>query len=455
MTIYQTIEGSSSSQTWTANVMRPDGSIYSETFTHAAVVPASTALAMQDGSSDYSWKFPTSDPSSFRAIKKSGVIKMSDYDVGKKVSTNFVVRIPRRADMFFRRGLYTTTKDQKSFFDRDDYLFDLTAPYRIVGDLSHLRTLFAQSPYYPLDESQRSDVVQTAIADVMEDTVVRLNASYDPLTELAELRDSLELLHSLIKSAIHPIQALRSLSLKYKRSVDKSLWADAWMQYRYGIMPIIYSIHDVIETMKRSKLAYRTERVSRPLEWSATSQVGTGSQFYETLVSTVRVTGTGKVKASGSEILRLIDNLSINPFKTAWELIPFSFVVDWFVNVGSFIEAQTGSLMLFAPERSFCYAIKEQTVRSVYFRDFHDDRRTVWTGPWTVAQGNVFERSYKSVGGLYNAEYLLYRETVDSYSRRVFSPSDVNLRSDVFLNWKRWLDGFILSLGNTKRLLRK
>lgn len=456
MTIYQTIEGQSLSETWTAHVNFPNGQPYSEIFTHSAVVPTSSSVNMQDGSSENSWKFPKLDKSSFRAIKQSGEIKMSDYDVGKIVTDNFVVRLPRKVETYVKRGAYTLTNDNKSFFNKSEHLFDLSALYQIVGDLSHLQTVFSGKPFIPLDLTSWERDKADAIDDVMEDTVVALNASYDPLTDLAELRDTLELLHTLLRSAVHPIQALRLLAAKYGRNVNKSMWEDAWMSYRYGIMPIVYSICDIIETAKRTKKAYRTVRKFRPLQLALSSQQGTGAHFFETITSTIRVNGTGKVRASDSELLRLIDNISINPFKTAWELIPFSFVVDWFINVGNFIEAQTGSLMLFAPQRSCCYAIKEQTVRSICFHDFYDDRRTLSTGPWFVNPPgqNVFERSTRAGGSYNNANYVLRRETTDSYTRRVFSPSDISLRSDVFMNWKRWVDGFILSLGNTKRLLR-
>lgn len=40
--------------------------------------------------------------------------------------------------------------------------------------------------------------------------------------------------------------------------------------------------------------------------------------------------------------------LSFNPFLTAWELVPLSFVIDWFVNIGDFAAAQ---LTAFSPQR--------------------------------------------------------------------------------------------------------
>ena len=36
-----------------------------------------------------------------------------------------------------------------------------------------------------------------------------------------------------------------------------------------------------------------------------------------------------------------LDALGLQPLPTAWELLPFSFVADWFLNIGTFLEAWT------------------------------------------------------------------------------------------------------------------
>lgn len=106
---YNDIEGESISQTWTARVSyssseegwnRPD---YTETFTHAAEVPKGT-LRQAPPSWTREFKTPKTDNSSFRAIKKSGVIKMTDYDKGKVVFTPNIIRVPRESFLYRTRG---------------------------------------------------------------------------------------------------------------------------------------------------------------------------------------------------------------------------------------------------------------------------------------------------------------------------------------------------------------
>lgn len=450
---YPSVSGSSQTQTKSVTVTFPNNSNYSESWTYAASVPTSVNTDFVEGIVERRWKSPQSDKSSFKTIKKSGLIKMTNYDVGSERKTFFTIDIPRASDVYVRRGAYTLDTTQTAFFDRKNQLFDLHADYTLKHDIQTIKSFKPTMPLRYIKFGVIDSEVSSLIADVMEEVVSKLNSSYDPLTELAELRSSLELLHSMLKVAVNPISSFRYAISSIK---DPKKLGDLWMTYRYGIMPIVYSIHDILETMRRIKLVYHTERSFRKLNKSMNTAVGVEAQIFEVLEYNVRISGTGKQKPSSVEFLRLIDNLSINPFKTAWELIPFSFVVDWFVNVGNYIDAQTSALYNFSSNRGFCHAIKGNFTLLTYYRDYHDDRRTLSTGPWYVnpPKANVFDKSSRPAGSLYNADYLLKRETLDWYSRRTFIPSDIELRFDPFLNWKRWVDAFVLSLGKTRSLIR-
>lgn len=57
-----------------------------------------------------------------------------------------------------------------------------------------------------------------------------------------------------------------------------------------------------------------------------------------TLTVIVRVDINAQVVTKVSHIL---PDIMFNPFATAWELIPFSFVIDYFYNIGSWIAANS------------------------------------------------------------------------------------------------------------------
>lgn len=93
-----------------------------------------------------------------------------------------------------------------------------------------------------------------------------------------------------------------------------------------------------------------------------------------------------------NELIRSINGLS-KPFTAAWNLIPFSFLVDWFVNVGDTIEQMEYQ----KPVVSFdildcCYSVKfEQTIRcDLYHLDTFTGNQT-YLGS-TEKKDNFFNR---------------------------------------------------------------
>jgi uncharacterized protein YbgA (DUF1722 family) len=464
---YDTILGANNSETWTANVKYPNGTNYSETFTHAATIPASTRFVAAEAqvTSPYRIMSPTTMP--YGKVKKEGVIKMTSYDRGLIVTTNNVIQIPRQSFCYIKRGAYTVTTDNKYFYQRVDHLFDRTADYWIQGDFNSLVTRFPTLPIHRIEDAlnANSGILYDAVQSAEAQVISALNSSYDALTDFSEIRETLQLIKSLLDAVHHPLSSFRDLrnrilgkSGTFNKKSAKQAYkevADAWMQYRYGIMPIVYSVGDLMKLLKKNKRLYNSEKAFRGIDLNEVNlDIPDHMCFYEQIAGTVTVKATGKQMGSVNALLRLIDGISVNPFKTAWELIPYSFVVDWFLNVGDYIDAHLGSLVSFSEGRTHCYAIKSNYTRSMYFRDVYDNRVNLHTGPWTVSQGVVFPRSDKSFGCLYDASYLLRAETFNTYERRVFTNQDVELKFDPFLNWKRFIDGFVLGLSNTRRALR-
>jgi hypothetical protein len=404
---------------------------------------------MKEGTTDLSWKIPMSDRTSFEAVKKSGSIRMTNYQVGRKKLTHKIVQLPRRAELYTQAGMYSLYNG--AFYERLQHTWDKTLDYSLQGDYDHLRMTFPSAPliFHPDPSGDLSDKINVVMGRVVND----LNSSYDLLTEIMEFRQSVDLVHTLLLSAINPIRAIRKLIKSGKIRVI----GDWWLQYRYGIMPIVYSIQDIVKTVDERSAIYRTARAFDGFNATLGPPATTETCFYDTHFYNAVIRGVGKERIEGSDLARLHHRVQMNPLSTAWELVPFSFVVDWFVNVGDWISAQSSILSNLGTERKYCYSVKVSKQRRVYFRDSHDDRRTLTSGGWTVEPyGVVYPPLPGRPGGIdARADHEVLLEEEESYQRAVFQPTDVALTFSPFLNWKRWADSTALSASKTQQLLRR
>lgn len=119
--------------------------------------------------------------------------------------------------------------------------------------------------------------------------------------------------------------------------------ANRWLEYQYGWKPLFGSIHGYQEAYKeglRKKDMLVTGKGSShiTLRKQGSWDEGANLHFVDGGVSTKY---TARVK---NEHLVNADRLGVlNPASIAWELYPFSFVVDWFVPIGSLLSAVTAT----------------------------------------------------------------------------------------------------------------
>jgi len=115
-----------------------------------------------------------------------------------------------------------------------------------------------------------------------------------------------------------------------------------FLKFHFGWEPLVNDIGAAVSTLQNP---YPSKRISgkgsvevAPFKTGATNpserftQIDTYSQKSK-IQCTVRVTNPNLYLASQLGF--------VNPLAVAWELVPFSFVVDWFVNVGQFLSQVT------------------------------------------------------------------------------------------------------------------
>lgn len=169
------------------------------------------------------------------------------------------------------------------------------------------------------------------------------------LVILAEGEETIKSFVSIFRRLYKIGKALYRGNLWYlRKQLSAKELSDRWMEGRYAIRPVVYDMLDVIKALKRSRDFHPIRQTYR----SGASYTDTVTQ---TDVPVFVVPGSFQFLATKtstrilnvrSGVLAAIDAISEatiwgldQPFQAMWELVPFSFVVDWFINVGKTIAA--------------------------------------------------------------------------------------------------------------------
>jgi len=209
------------------------------------------------------------------------------------------------------------------------------------------------------------------------------------LTELAELRETLSFLASPVKQMVKLTkrfsQYLDTVKSIYERdAIRRAKWeklpvhikakrtpppppklptfnvgrwkgtdvSSAWLAFRYGLMPLIYTFQDVEKLLKKRlegsplrATARSKEEENVDLTSEEVAQWGWGTLVYQ---HTDKVLGSCKVTARAG-VLYEVDATLLTQIGVRWnrvpmalyEAIPLSFVSDWFHNGASVYDALT------------------------------------------------------------------------------------------------------------------
>lgn len=125
--------------------------------------------------------------------------------------------------------------------------------------------------------------------------------------------------------------------------------ANTWLEYHFGWDPLIKDIYSAVDILQKPTPS-RSISGAGSIPFQDNLIIG-GAPVYSYIRT---VSNTGVVRARVSGLVRVSNpNLwkanqlgLLNPASVAWELIPYSFVVDWFTNVSAFLAQYTDTLGL-------------------------------------------------------------------------------------------------------------
>lgn len=244
------------------------------------------------------------------------------------------------------------TKFEATGFSQGSYNYDITnGNYYTVGNYSP-RALWRLTDEhlkaYAPDPADCIGYVQEAAAKIY-------GQGHDTLTFLAELVE----LRSLFVNTAKTLLKLR-IPKNWKSASNE------WLSGRYGWRTLIFDIGQLNEAVKSLNDKRRTRFSDKTGTTYSTQQISEHETTYThyitnyTIVDEVTVGIRGAVTADA-----WIPMFQFNPLVTAWELIPLSFVLDWFVSVGKSIAAMSFLTLQSNYTASWGYQIQMQ-------RTFHE-----------------------------------------------------------------------------------
>lgn len=146
---------------------------------------------------------------------------------------------------------------------------------------------------------------------------------------------------------------LRLAAVPQGASVKKS-FANNYLEYSFGWAPLIGDLGSAVNVLQNPLKNQRVKGSSKDASFSTTFNVvdyvngyPTSGQLaerhsYEKVDVEAMGASMGMEVAVSNPNLWLANQLGfVNPMTVVWELIPFSFVVDWFVNVEQFLSSGT------------------------------------------------------------------------------------------------------------------
>lgn len=165
---------------------------------------------------------------------------------------------------------------------------------------------------------------------------------WDVLTALAELRQTVHLMKQLGGAFNQATARMARAAVQFRRNPWEK-FRELWLTGRYGVRPIVYDFQNAADA-----LANLSEKVQRCIGRSTIptqpdGQFDSGWIGYATTLDYRRqITRRAEVVhrgwASCAVSLGVNTPLQVNPLVTAWELIPYSFVVDWLIDIGSYVD---------------------------------------------------------------------------------------------------------------------
>lgn len=154
-------------------------------------------------------------------------------------------------------------------------------------------------------------------------------------------------------------------------------WNQTFLEFHFGWIPLCADVYSTMETLFEVppglpiRIRVSTEERSGFRAWDS-------NQYHDEQTGLYGVGITGLVTVNNPNLLLLNKLGLLNPASIAWELVPYSFVLDWFANINTVLSQFTDFAGLNTDLVS--YTTRCEGTRKQYYTTW-DGTGILWDGP--------------------------------------------------------------------------
>lgn len=209
----------------------------------------------------------------------------------------------------------------------------------LSGTFNDMKSFTYNKALSKLYESIRGDVDLSVDAFQARQTGVMLNQRFKQAREL------------FLRKAPFALVEMVKIVQRLKRSNPRD-WGSLWLEWTYGWKPLAGSIFGAADQMvkvatspsvrslpvKSSASEKGDRRVTKTVNANKSVNTKTEESVYQSRI-------VAHYAMINSRLNAVAGLSSLNPVSIAWELVPYSFVADWFVDIGGYLRNMESSLL--------------------------------------------------------------------------------------------------------------
>jgi len=219
----------------------------------------------------------------------------------------------------------------------------------------------------------------------------------DYITDVIQVKSTWKTITRIALAAIEVVWSMAKLDLK--RLSGKSTGISAreisslWLEFIYGVAPVLEDVDQSIDLYLRDVRRWRTYSASKTetVETRRTFDFGSPlrpAYYCDEVTSTKYTIRYGAIMAGDMSFVRKVrnDNSVLSAFGTAWEIIPYSFCIDWIYNLGNYLQS-ADAFDNYLLHKWRTVLIEQKVTRTFTPRGYDASSATTWSGDSFTLKG--------------------------------------------------------------------